>query len=286
MPAYSDVERVDGVGQPALLADLLEQPRRRRAAEDVVEHAQREAALVVARDARARRGRRGTARSSLATKRARGASRRAPAADAGGRGAAARRASARAATSSTSASWSTEPAAATTTLPRHVARRRGRPRSASAGAPATTSARPMIAPAERVVAEDGLAEHVEDLVLRVVLVHRDLLEDDLALVRRGRRRRTRGRQTMSAMTSNASLEVHVEHARVDRRGLLAGARVELGAHAVEDLVDLQRAVARRAAEQHVLEQVRQAGLGLVLGRRARADPEPERHGPHGGHVPP
>ena len=36
-------------------------------------------------------------------------------------------------------------------------------------------------PPERVPAEDGLAEHVEDLVLRIVLVHRDLLEHDLAL---------------------------------------------------------------------------------------------------------
>ena len=37
-------------------------------------------------------------------------------------------------------------------------------------------------PPERMAAEDGLAEHVEDLVLRVVLVHGDLLEHDLALL--------------------------------------------------------------------------------------------------------
>jgi hypothetical protein len=52
----------------------------------------------------------------------------------------------------------------------------------SAGVPATTSARPMIARPSGCSAEDRLAEDVEDLVLRVVLVHRDLLEDDLALV--------------------------------------------------------------------------------------------------------
>ncbi len=36
---------------------------------------------------------------------------------------------------------------------------------------------------ERVLAEDGLAEHVEDPVLGVVFVHRDLLEHHLALGR-------------------------------------------------------------------------------------------------------
>ena len=46
-------ERVDRVGQPAALADLLEQPRGRGAAEDRVEHAQREPPIVVARERRA-----------------------------------------------------------------------------------------------------------------------------------------------------------------------------------------------------------------------------------------
>src|SRR6185295_18608215 len=38
------------------------------------------------------------------------------------------------------------------------------------------------------------------------------------------------------------------------------------------------------AEQHVLDEMRQAGLGLALRGRARADPEAERHGSHGVHV--
>jgi len=37
-------------------------------------------------------------------------------------------------------------------------------------------------PPERMAAEDRLAQDVEDLVLRVVLVHGDLLEHDLALL--------------------------------------------------------------------------------------------------------
>ena len=43
-------EAEDRVGQAAALAHLLEQPRGGRAAEDAFEHAQREAALVVARE--------------------------------------------------------------------------------------------------------------------------------------------------------------------------------------------------------------------------------------------
>ena len=108
---------------------------------------------------------------------------------------------------------------------------------------------------ERVAAEDGLAEHVEDRVLRVVLVHGDLLEHDLALGVDVLERRpphhvghhVEGRR-----------QVLVEHPRVDRGALLVGAGVELGAHAVEELVDLRRGVAVGAAEQQVLEEVREA----------------------------
>src|SRR6185295_10597069 len=78
-------------------------------------------------------------------------------------------------------------------------------------------------------------------------------------------------------------QVLVEHPRVHGRALLVRAGVELGAHAVEQLVDLRRAVARRAAEQHVLEEVREAGLGLGLTARAGAHEEPEGRGPDGGH---
>ena len=81
-----------------------------------------------------------------------------------------------------------------------------------------------------------------------------------------------------------ALEVNVEHARVDRGGLLARARVYLRPHAVEDLVDLQRRVLGRALEQQVLEQVREPRLGVGFVARAGADPEPERHRPDGGHV--
>ena len=44
---------------------------------------------------------------------------------------------------------------------------------------------------------------------------------------------------MSLITSKALLEVAVEEARVDGGGLFVGGGVDLGADAVEELVDLE-----------------------------------------------
>jgi hypothetical protein len=135
-------------------------------------------------------------------------------------------------------------------------------------------------PAQRVVAEHCHAEHVKDLLLGIVLVHGDLLQDDLAL---GVDVGERGPEDHVGHHVEGIDEMLVDDPRVDRRGLLAGAGVQLGAHAVEDLIDLQRLVLGRALEQQVLQQVRQSRLGLGLIPRAGADPEAERHGPDGGH---
>ena len=92
-----------------------------------------------------------------------------------------------------------------------------------------------------------------------------------------------GRKTMSADHVERLGHVVVDHARVDRGRLLAGSGVQLGAHPVEDLVDLERAVFRGALEQQMLEQVRQPGVLVVLGPGAGADPEPDRYGSDRGH---
>ena len=171
--------------------------------------------------------------------------------------------------SSTIASWSTEPAAAITTerhvaarveLGDHVDRRVADHRRAADDRAA-----------ERVVAEDGLAQHVEHRVLRVVLVHGDLLEHDLALGVDVLERRPPDHVGHHV---EGRRQVLVEHPRVDRGARLVGAGVELGAHAVEELVDLGRSVAGRALEEQVLEEVRQAGLRLRLTARARATKKP------------
>jgi hypothetical protein len=47
----------------------------------------------------------------------------------------------------------------------------------------------------------------------------------------------------------------VDHPSVDRRRLLAGAGIQLGAHPVEDLVDLERGVLLGPLEEQMLEQV-------------------------------
>ena len=109
-------ERVDGVGQPALLAHALEQPRGRQPAEDRVEHAQREAALVVARQAGPPRQ---TWTCSVSLRLEAHARRGQPAAPRRARARPRRRAGRRACArpARRSASWSTEPAAATTTEP-------------------------------------------------------------------------------------------------------------------------------------------------------------------------
>ena len=89
------------------------------------------------------------------------------------------------------------------------------------------------------VAEDRLREEVVDELLRRVLVHRDLLEHDLALrveLGEGRREHHVGHHV------DRRLEVRVGDARVDDRVLARRRRVQLAAEPVEGLGDLLRAV--------------------------------------------
>ena len=128
-------------------------------------------------------------------------------------------------------------------------------------------------PPERRVAEDGLREEVVDELLRRVLVHRDLLEHDLALgVELGERRR----EDHVGHHVDRRLDVRVGDARVEHRVLARRRRVQLAAEPVERLGDLLRGVARRALEEQVLEEVRDAGALLLLVARAGADPVAER----------
>ena len=131
------------------------------------------------------------------------------------------------------------------------------------------------------VAEDRRREHVVHLVRGLVLVHGDLLDHHLAL---GVDVRVAGAQHHVLQHVERAVEVAVQKPRVDRRGLLARAGVDLGAHRVEGLVDLQRAEPVGALEQQVLEEVREPRLGGALVTRTRADPEPERDGANGGDV--
>ena len=113
------------------------------------------------------------------------------------------------------------------------------------------------------VAEDRLGDQVVDEILRRVLVHRDLLEHDLALgVELGERRR----EHHVAHHVDRGLEVVIGYPGVDERVLARCGRVELAAEPVEDLRDLESAVALGALEQQVLDEVRDAGLELSSSR--------------------
>ena len=80
-----------------------------------------------------------------------------------------------------------------------------------------------------------------DELLRRVLVHRDLLEHDLAL---GVELVEERREDHVAHHVERRLEVVVGHARVDERVLARRRGVQLAAEPVEDLGDLERACSR------------------------------------------
>ena len=130
-------------------------------------------------------------------------------------------------------------------------------------------------PSERVVAEDGLREEVVHELLRRVLVHRDLLEHDLALlVDLGEG----GREDHVGHHLERRLDVVVGDARVDDGVLARGRGVQLRAHGVEGLRDLLRLEPPRALEQQVLDEVGDACTVGSLVAGADVDPEAERDG--------
>jgi hypothetical protein len=106
------------------------------------------------------------------------------------------------------------------------------------------------AAAERRVTEDRVGEVVVDAVRRLVLVHGDLLEYDVALgvdVGEGRFEQHLAEQVEDLVG------VLVEETRVQVRRLLAGGGVERRPEPVEALGDLDRRIVRRALERNARE---------------------------------
>ena len=134
-------------------------------------------------------------------------------------------------------------------------------------------------PAERMCAEDRLRREVVDEVVRRVLDHRDLLEHDLALRVDVDERRP---EDHVGHHVERTFEAIVGDACVDDGRLARRRGVQLTAELVEDLRDLLRRVARRALEEEVLDEVRDAGARVRLVARAGADPEAERDRAHAG----
>ena len=116
----------------------------------------------------------------------------------------------------------------------------------------------------------------------LVGVHEDLVQDHLALgldvVGTQRRVRHDGAEDVEPEG-----EVLGEQADVERRVLLGGEGVHVTADLVDRLGDVGRAPRRRALEQQVLEEVRRAGVGVVLVARPGTHPHPDRHRADVGH---
>ena len=127
-------------------------------------------------------------------------------------------------------------------------------------------------PSQRMTAEDGPGDQVEDQLLGRVVHHRDLLEDDLPFrVEVGEA----GSEDHVGHDVERGLQVLVEDARVDDRVVARGRGVQLAAERVEDLGDLEGRVGGGALEEQMLEEVAHSCVRVALVPRARADPEPD-----------
>ena len=132
--------------------------------------------------------------------------------------------------------------------------------------------------------EERLGEQLVHEVGRLVLVHEDLFEDDLALGLdlvgpEGRRPHDVGEDV------EAELEVLVEQAGVEGRVLLGGEGVHVAADRVDRLGDLAGAAGLGALEQQVLEEVRGPGHSAgVSSREPASTQKPSGHRVRVGHA--
>ena len=77
--------------------------------------------------------------------------------------------------------------------------------------------------------------------------------------------------------------VLVEHLDVVAGVFLGGERVELAADRIDRLRNHLRRPRRRALEQHVLDEMRDAAFGIGLVARSARQPDADRHRPHVRH---
>ena len=250
-------ERVHRVGHPPLLADLLEEPRRRRAAEDRIEQGGGEATPIRARDARRREadvvllgvlaleaqlrrrrwtsgGRRFARARPLPVRRSRPRSARARRSRRARCSRLPRRRCSRARTS-----------------------RRGSGRSRPAGIDEITSAVPITGrpsgcspkTASAIRSCTSSCGASSYMAISSSTTSRSVSSSANA-----------GAKTMSLITSTAVDEMVVGDARIHQRVLARRRGVQLAAEAVEDLRDLECAVAARPLEEQMLDEVRDARL--------------------------
>ena len=131
--------------------------------------------------------------------------------------------------------------------------------------------------AERMVAKIRLRQQVVDQILRRVLAHGDLLEDDAALLFEVLLVEP-GAQEQVGQEVHRAVEVLGDDLRVVAGAFLRGERVHLPADGVHLHGDFARGAPLGALEEHVLHEVRQAVFLLRLIHGARADPQAHAHG--------
>jgi len=121
-----------------------------------------------------------------------------------------------------------------------------------------------------------LREHLVDQIVGRVLDHLDLFEDDALLLRDFARRERRPHQHVAEQIDRRR-QVLVEDFDVVARIFLRGEGVELAADRVDRLRDLLRRPRRRALEEHVFDEVRDAAFLVRLVPRAARQPQSDRH---------
>ena len=127
-----------------------------------------------------------------------------------------------------------------------------------------------------------LGEQLVDEVVRRVLDHLDLFEDDLLLALDVVGAERRVHHDVGEHV-DGERQVLVEHLDVVARVFLGGERVHLAADGVDRLGDVLGAPGRRALEEHVLDEMGDAALLLRLVARAARQPDADADRAHVRH---
>jgi hypothetical protein len=145
-----------------------------------------------------------------------------------------------------------------------------------AGEAGDALARTQYRPAERLAGKRRIEHQIIDDVVRAVAGGSDLLEDHLALALQLVGRVARVLEDVG-QNIERNADILLERARVVGGGIEARGRVELATHLLDLLGDILRRTSGRSLEGHVLEQMRDAVLAVVLVAGTRGHPYAERN---------
>ena len=137
-------------------------------------------------------------------------------------------------------------------------------------------------PAQGVSRPEALSEELVHEIVGSVLHHLDLFEHDLLLARH-LRGVERGAQEQIGQHVDGAGQMLVEHLDVVARALLRRESVEMAPDRVDLLRDVLRRPGRRALEEHVLDEVRDARVRRALVPRSAGQPDPEADRACAGH---